>query len=322
MSNLNQQFNIGSVQVPGRLALGPMAGVTDSTFRNICKDMGASLLYTEMVSAKGIFYNNKNTEELLKCSENEHPLGLQLFGSDPDIMGDMAEKLKERPFDFIDVNMGCPVPKVVNNGEGSALMKNPVLVSEIVDALVKKAGKPVTVKIRKGFDSENCVEIAKAAESAGASAVAVHGRLRSEYYYGHADWKCIADVKKAVKIPVIGSGDVTDIYSCKRMFDETGVDCVMIARAALGNPWIFAECKAYMEDGTILEKPGIDEVKAMVLRQAEDMCADKGENVAMREMRKHVAWYFKGFPGSSKLRGNVNSLIKLKDLKTMLDAYN
>ena len=316
------QFNIGQITVPGRLALGPMAGVTDITFRNLCKEQGAALLYTEMVSAKGIYYNNKNTEELLKCSENEHPLGLQLFGSDPQIMGDMAEKLKDRAFDFIDVNMGCPVPKVVGNGEGSALMKNPGLVYEIVEALVKKAGKPVTVKIRKGFDTENCVEVAKAAEAAGTAAVAVHGRLRNEYYYGHADWNCIADVKKAVKIPVIGSGDVTDIYSCKRMFDETGVDCVMIARAALGNPWIFAQCKAYIEDGTILEKPDLNEVKAMVLKQAENMCADKGECTSMREMRKHVAWYFKGFPGSSKLRGNVNILIKLEDLKKMLDAYS
>ena len=314
-------FNIGPISVPGLLALGPMAGVTDVTFRNLCKEQGCSLLYTEMVSAKGIFYNNKNTGELLKTGADEHPVGLQLFGSDSGIMSDMSEKLKDLPFDFIDINMGCPVPKVVNNGEGSALMKNPELVFSIVESMVKKAGKPVTVKIRKGFEKENAVEIAKAAEAAGAAAVAVHGRLRTEYYAGTADWNCIAEVKKAVNIPVIGSGDVKDPLSCKRMLDETGVDCVMIARAARGNPWIFAHCKAYLEEGILLPRPTVDEVKQMVLEHARRMCKDKGEYLAMREMRKHVAWYFAGYPGSSKIRGNVNSLEKYEDLEKILQEY-
>lgn len=318
---MTKSFQFGNIKIDTPLALGPMAGVTDVTFRKLCMEQGAGLLYTEMVSAKGIFYNNKNTEDLLKTAKDEHPVGLQLFGSDPQIMADMSEKLKDRPFDFIDINMGCPVPKVVNNGEGSALMKKPELVFEIVSAMVKKAGKPVTVKIRKGFETENAVEIAKAAESAGAAAVAVHGRLRGEYYYGHADWNCIAKVKQAVGIPVIGSGDVVDPETCKRMFDETGVDCVMIARAAMGDPWIFSRCKTYLETGELLPKPGVDEVKQMVLRHASLMCEDKGENVAMREMRKHVAWYFSGYPNSSKLRGNVNSLVRFCDLEEMLGRY-
>ena len=315
-------FNIGPIPVPGLLALGPMAGITDVTFRNLCKEQGCSLLYTEMVSAKGIFYNNKNTGDLLKTGEDEHPVGLQLFGSDPDIMADMSEKLSDLPFDFIDINMGCPVPKVVNNGEGSALMKDPELVHRIVENMVKKAGKPVTVKIRKGFEKENAVEIARAAESAGAAAVAVHGRLRTEYYSGTADWNCIAEVKRAVKIPVIGSGDVKDPISCKRMLDETGADCVMIARAARGNPWIFARCRAYLEEGILLPKPTAEEVKAMVFEHAKRMCEDKGEYLAMREMRKHVAWYFAGYPSSSKIRGNVNSLEKYEDLVKTLKEYN
>ena len=314
-------FKIGNNIIDTPLALGPMAGVTDVSFRELCHAQGCSLLYPEMVSAKGMFYNNKNTAELLKTFPDEHVTGLQFFGSEPALMGDMAEKVKELSFDFIDVNMGCPVPKVVTNGEGSALMKNPQLVYDIVKDMAEKAGKPVTVKIRKGFETENAAEVAKAAEAAGAAAVAVHGRLRSEYYSGKADWNCIAEVKKAVKIPVIGSGDVTDPVSFMRMLDETGADCVMIARAARGNPWIFSRCRAYYETGELIPEPTVGEVKKMVLLHAEKMCADKGEWLAMREMRKHVAWYFAGRPNSSKLRGSVNLIEKFEDLKRLMSEY-
>lgn len=318
----NSPFFIGNVKIPGRLVLGPMAGVTDMVFRSICKEMGCALLYTEMVSAKGIYYDSKNTHELLKVNETEHPIALQLFGSEPELMGDMAKKLQDEPFDIVDVNMGCPVPKIVGNGEGSYLMNSPELVKRIVDELVKKAGKPVTVKIRKGFENENAAEIAIAAEKAGASAVAVHGRLRSEYYSGHSDWGCIKRVKEAVKIPVIGSGDVTGPEECVRMFETTGCDAVMIARAARGNPWIFKSCKQYMETGKIPKKPSAEEVKQTVLRHAEEMVRSKGEFIAMQEIRKHVAWYFQGFPNSAKLRGSVSGIHTVDELCELLDRYN
>lgn len=318
---MNSHFFIGDVEIPGRLVLGPMAGVTDTVFRNICKDMGCSLLYTEMVSAKGLYYNNKNTEDLLKIGGKEHPIALQLFGSEPELMGDMAAKVKDREFDIIDVNMGCPVPKIVGNGEGSYLMNNPELVGRIVGELVKKAGKPVTVKIRKGFEQENAIQIAKVAESAGASAIAVHGRLRSEYYSGHSDWDCIKRVKEAVRIPVIGSGDVTNPKECVAMMEETGCDAVMIARAARGNPWIFKSCKEYLETGELFEKPSADEVKQVVLRHAEELIMCKGEFIAMQEIRKHVAWYFQGYPNSAKLRGSVSNIQHLEELHDLLDRY-
>lgn len=318
---MNTNFFIGNMEIPGRLVLGPMAGVTDSAFRSICRDMGCSLLYTEMVSAKGLYYDNKKTEDLLETGEKERPIALQLFGSEPELMGDMAEKLRDRPFDIIDVNMGCPVPKVVGNGEGSYLMNKPELAGRIVEALVKKAGKPVTVKIRKGFEHENAAEIAHIAQESGASAVAVHGRLRSEYYSGHADWECIRRVKEAVSIPVIGSGDVTNPQECAAMLRMTGCDGVMIARAARGNPWIFRACKAYLETGELLPAPSVCEVKQTVLSHAEAMIRSKGEFIAMQEMRKHVAWYFQGYPHSAKLRGSVNRIQCMEDLSALMDSY-
>ncbi len=270
----------------------------------------------EMVSAKAIMYNSKNTEALMEIHPDEMPVSLQLFGSDADIISEMAKRIEDRPFSILDINMGCPVPKVVNNGEGSALMKNPALVREIVSKTVEAVCKPVTVKIRKGFDGEhaNAVEIAKAAEDAGAAAVAVHGRTREEFYSGKADWKIIAEVKKAVNIPVIGNGDVTDGESAKRMLEETGCDGVMIGRAARGNPWIFREVTAYLENGRKEPRPEAEEVKDVILRHAELQTRYKGEYIGIREMRKHIAWYTAGYPHSAKFRGRINEIEGMEEL--------
>ena len=254
-NNLNKPFYVGNVLIPGILSLGPMAGVTDVSFRTLCKEMGCDLLYTEMVSAKGIYYNNKNTEELLKTNSLENPIALQLFGNDGKLMGEMAGKLSERPFDIIDINMGCPVPKVVGNKEGSYIMNDPDMAFDIVSGIVARTDKPVSVKIRKGFETESAPEIAKACEAAGAKLVAVHGRLRTEYYQGVSDWCCIKRVKDAVSIPVIGSGDIKCEEDMVRMISETGCDGVMIARAARGNPFIFKRFKHYLETGEKLERP-------------------------------------------------------------------
>lgn len=277
----------------------------------------------EMVSAKAIYYHNKNTELLMQTDPGEHPVSLQLFGSDPKIMSEMAKQIEERPFDILDVNMGCPVPKVVNNGEGSALMKNPALVREIVTAMAKAVKKPLTVKIRMGFDGEhiNAVEIAKIIEDSGAAAVAVHGRTRQQYYSGEADWEIIRKVKEAVSIPVIGNGDVDSPQKAKRMLEETGCDGVMVGRAARGNPWLLGRIARYLEDGELLEKPSPEEVKAMILRHARMQLEYKGEYTGMREMRKHVAWYTAGYPRSSKLRQAVNGLESLNQLEELLEGW-
>ena len=290
-----KQLKIGKVTLPNRYILGPMAGVTDLPFRVLCKEQGAGLLCMEMVSAKAILYNNKNTESLLEIHPDEQPVSLQFFGSDPKIMSEMAKRVEERPFDIMDINMGCPVPKVVRNGEGSALMKNPKLVYEIVSAMVKAIDKPVTVKIRKGFDDScvNAVEIAKIIEEAGAAAVAVHGRTREQYYSGQADWDIIRQVKEAVSIPVIGNGDVTSPQKAEELVKQTGCDGIMIARGAQGNPWIFSEMITYEETGTLPERPGKEEVRDMMLRHARLQLKYKGEFICIREMRKHVAWYTK-----------------------------
>lgn len=313
-------MKIGNVTLENNLILAPMAGVTDLPFRLLCKEQGAGLLSMEMVSAKAIYYNNKNTEALMEIDRRERPVSLQLFGSDADIMSEMAKKIEEKPFDILDINMGCPVPKVAGNGEGSALMKKPELVREIVSKVVKAIEKPVTVKIRKGFDEEhvNAVEIAKIIEDCGAAAVAVHGRTREQYYSGKADWDIIRQVKEAVSIPVIGNGDVTGPESAKKMVEETGVDGIMIGRAVRGNPWIFKQILHYQKTGEILPKPALEEVREMMLRHARMQLECKGEYTGIREMRKHVAWYTAGYPNSARLRAKINEVETYEELEELL----
>ena len=315
-----RKLKIGSVTLDNSYILGPMAGVTDLPFRLLCKEHGAGLLCMEMVSAKAILYNNKNTESLLDIHPDETPVSLQLFGSDPKIMSEMAKRIEERPFAILDINMGCPVPKVVKNGEGSALMKQPKLVYDIVSAIVKAIQKPVTVKIRKGFDDEhvNAVEIAKIVEEAGAAAVAVHGRTREQYYSGKADWEIIRQVKEAVSIPVIGNGDVTSAQSAEALRKQTGCDGIMVARGAQGNPWIFSELTAYEESGTIPPRPSTEIIRDTMLRHARLQMVQKGEAAGIREMRKHVAWYTKGLHGSARLRERINQVESYEELEKIL----
>lgn len=314
------ELQIGNVKLENDLILGPMAGVTDLPFRLLCKEQGAGLLCMEMVSAKGIMYNNKNTKFLLTIDERERPVSLQLFGSDADIISEQAKRIEELPFDILDINMGCPVPKIVNNGDGSALMKNPLLAGEIIEKTARAIQKPVTVKIRKGFDEEhiNAVEMAHIAQESGAAAIAVHGRTRAQYYSGKADWEIIRKVKEAVKIPVIGNGDVWTPQDAIDMRKQTGCDGVMIGRGAQGNPWIFKQILHYEQTGELLEKPSPQEVTEMILRHAKMQMEFKGEYIGMREIRKHAAWYTAGYKNSAKLRGKINETETYEELKELL----
>ena len=313
-------FAIGQVWIPCRLVLAPMAGVTDLPFRRLCKEQGAGLICMEMVSAKAISYHNKNTELLMETDPAEHPVSMQIFGSDPDLMGEVAAMIEGRPFDILDINMGCPVPKVVNNGEGSALLKNPPLISKIVESVVRNTKKPVTVKMRIGFEGYEVdpVEIARRIEDAGAAAVAVHGRTRGQYYSGKADWQVIRRIKEAVHIPVIGNGDITSGRTCEAMFRETHCDAVMIGRAVRGNPWIFREISHYLLTGTDLPAIPKEQVFQMILRHARMQIELRGEAAGIREMRKHVAWYTAGMPHSAILRRASNTISGYRELEELL----
>ncbi len=316
-------MKIGNVDIKTNVFLAPMAGVTDKPFRLICKEMGCGLVYSEMVSAKGILYDSKNTKKLLESDEAERPVAVQLFGSDPEIMANMAKKIEDLPVDIIDVNMGCPAPKIVKNGEGSALMKTPELVGEIVNALVHAQKKPVTIKFRKGFDDANvnAVEIAKIAEKNGAAAVAVHGRTREQYYSGKADWDIIKEVKKAVNIPVIGNGDVDSPEKAKSLFDYTSCDAIMVGRGAQGNPWIFKRINAYIETGEILPLPTMEERAEVAVRHLKMLVDYKGEFIGVREMRRHLSDYTKGIMGASAMRGRINTAESIEEMESLIKEF-
>ncbi|MDD3569645.1 MAG: tRNA dihydrouridine synthase DusB [Lachnospiraceae bacterium] len=316
-------MKIGNLKLDNNVFLAPMAGVTDMPFRILCKEMGCGLVYSEMVSAKGMFYQSKNTGKLLEVDPRERPVALQLFGSDPQIMADMAKTLEDAPVDIIDVNMGCPAPKIVRNGEGSALMKTPELVGEIVNALVTAQKKPVTIKFRKGFDDNrvNAVEIAKMAEKNGAAAVAVHGRTREQYYSGKADWDIIKAVKAAVDIPVIGNGDIFTSQDAKAIIDQTGCDAIMVGRGCQGNPWIFKRIIHYLETGELLPEPTSVERANMALRHAKMLIDYKGEYTGVREMRKHLSDYTKGMKGAAEMRGKINTANSFEQIEAMIKQY-
>ena len=318
---MQMQWKIGNVQIENPFVLAPMAGVTDLPFRTLCKEQGAGLICMEMVSAKAVSFHNKNTEALMEIDPSEHPVSLQLFGSEPDLMAEVAKSIEDRPFDILDINMGCPVPKVVNNGEGSALLKNPDLIVEIVKKISSAIKKPLTVKVRIGFEKEpvDIVEIAKRVEDAGAAAIAVHGRTRQQYYSGTADWDAIRRVKEAVSIPVIGNGDVDSPQKAEALIKETGCDAVMIGRAVRGNPWIFREMNHYFKTGELLPRPSVEEVREMILRHARAQIAVKGEFTGIREMRKHVAWYTAGMRHSAGLRMESNTIADYGELEKLLE---
>lgn len=314
---------IGDVEIKNPLVLGPMAGVTDLPFRLICHEMGAGLVSMEMVSANAVRHGNQKTFDLIDIDQREHPVAMQLFGPDAETMVYAEENLKQVPYDILDINMGCPVPKIVKNGEGSALLLDLPRAEKIVRDLARVSDRPVTVKIRRGFDDRhlNCVEAAKRFEAAGAAAIAVHGRTREEYYTGHADWTCIRQVKEAVSIPVIGNGDVNSPQKAKQMLEETGCDLVMIARGARGNPWIFRDTLHYLRTGDLLPRPSVEEVRALMLRHMDMQLKEKGDFLGVRQMRKHIAWYTQGFYNSAALRGKINQAQSPEEIEGILDQW-
>ncbi|MDD5848816.1 MAG: tRNA dihydrouridine synthase DusB [Firmicutes bacterium] len=315
------EWKIGSVTIPNQTVLGPMAGVTDLPFRLLCREQGAGLTVTEMISAKAITYGNRRTGELMRTRRPEEtPLSLQLFGHEPEVIAEAAERIEGEAFDILDLNMGCPVPKIVNNHEGSYLMKDPDLIERIVTAAVQHSSRPVTVKLRAGFDCDhfNAPDCARAAEAGGASAVAIHARTRTQMYAGHADWTRIREVREAVKIPVVGNGDIRSGADAKRMLEETGCTAVMVARAAEGNPWIFRDINTYLDTGKETEPPSRKEIIQMILRHCALVREIIGEREGILEIRKHVAWYLAGFPGASKVRQKVNTVTSFEELESLL----
>lgn len=316
----NMSWKIGNVRIENPFVLAPMAGVTDMPFRTLCKEQGAGLICMEMISAKAISFHNKNTIALMKIDPCEHPVSMQLFGSEPELMAEVAKSIEDKEFDILDINMGCPVPKVVNNGEGSALLKNPELIVQIIKSVSSAIQKPVTVKVRIGFENApvDIVEIARRAEDAGAAAIAVHGRTRQQYYSGTADWDIIRQVKEAVSIPVIGNGDVDSPLKAEALLKQTGCDGVMIGRAVRGNPWIFREMNHYFQTGELLPRPSSEEIREMILRHARAQIALKGEFTGIREMRKHVAWYTAGMRHSAGLRRASNTIESYEALQELL----
>ncbi len=309
-------LSIGDVTIPNNLVLAPMAGVTDLPFRMLCKQQGAGLLCMEMISAKAVTYHNKKTDAMIETDPSEHPISLQIFGCEPEVMAEAARMIEDRDFDILDIDMGCPVPKVVNNGEGSALMKDPALVERIVSAVSGAIKKPVTVKIRRGFDDAhvNAVEVAKAAEAGGAKAIGVHGRTREQYYSGQAHWEIIADVKAAVSVPVFGNGDIKCAADVRRMYEETGCDGFMIARGAQGDPWIFSRIIEGLRTGEEPDRPDAATMSEMLLTHARAQIEYRGEYMGIREMRKHAAWYTTGYKNASKLRGRLCSVSTYEEL--------